>query len=355
MKKILIAGAGGPASEGVIKSLLSAETGFEVIGMGADIADLALSSAPIRYLVPRATDKNYYSELVKIIEKEKPDFIHAQNDREVLEISRLRDKLTNLGVRTFLPSQTTVENCVDKWKSFELFESAGLRVPRNLMIRKESDLQKAFTELANKEGFIWLRANVIGGGGIGALPTNDFAFAKKWIDHHNGWDNFLAAEILTSETVTWLSIWQDGNLIVAQSRSRGGWVHGNRTLSGVTGVTKIGQTISSEVVDDIARRAIIAIDKKPHGIFGVDMAYDHDGIPNPTEINIARFFTTVLFFTTAGLNLPEIFVNLCLTKNYKYGGAVVNPLPNGLLWFRGMDHEPVLMNALEFNEFISST
>jgi carbamoyl-phosphate synthase large subunit len=37
---------------------------------------------------------------------------------------------------------------------------------------------------------------------------------------------------------------------------------------------------------------------------GVDMAYDRNNVPNPNEINISRFFTTVLFFTEAGLNMP---------------------------------------------------
>jgi len=33
MKKVLIAGAGGPASEGVIRSLLDSTEGFNVVGM----------------------------------------------------------------------------------------------------------------------------------------------------------------------------------------------------------------------------------------------------------------------------------------------------------------------------------
>lgn len=136
----------------------------------------------------------------------------------------------------------------------------------------------------------------VGGGGKGALPTNDFSFAKGWIERYSGWGDFVAAEMLTPDTVTWLSIWHEGELIVAQTRLRKGWTHGNRTVSGVTGVTKIGQTYSNEEVDRIAIATIMAVTDRPHGIFGVDMAYDKEGIPNPTEINISRFFTTVFFF-----------------------------------------------------------
>lgn len=353
MNKILIAGAGGPASEGVIRSLLEAKSNYNLIGVGADRDDLVLSKAPIKYLVPRAFENSYFSELTKIIEKEKPDFIHAQNDREVLEVSKFREELARLGTRTFLPEHSTIEICVDKWKSYTAFREAGIKVPKNSKILNENDLQNAFKNLANEKGFIWLRSNVIGGGGIGALPTNDFLFAKKWIDHHQGWTNFLAAEMLTPDTVTWLSIWYNGNLVVAQTRKRGGWVHGNRTLSGVTGVTKVGQTMSSELVNEIAIKTIKSVDNCPHGIFGVDMAYDSEGIPNPTEINIARFFTTIYFFTKAGLNMPEIFVNLALGREIEDLKTKLNPLADGLLWFRGMDTEPVLMDTNQLEQAIS--
>ena len=59
-------------------------------------------------------------------------------------------------------------------------------------------------------------------------------------------------------------------------------------------------------------KSIFAITEKPHGIFGVDMAYDKSGFPCPTEINISRFFTTVLFFTEAGINMPKMFKDIAL-------------------------------------------
>ena len=151
--------------------------------------------------------------------------------------------------------------------------------------------------------------------------------------------------MLTPETVTWLSIWHRGELVVAQTRERRGWTHGNRSISGVTGVTKVGVTCESDEVNRIAIAAVQAVSAKPHGIFGVDMAYDQDGVPNPTEINISRFFTTVLFFTEAGLNLPEIFKDIALYGEFPQLQKPVNPLPNGLLWLRGMDVAPRLLTA----------
>lgn len=82
------------------------------------------------------------------------------------------------------------------------------------------------------------------------------------------------------------------------------------------------------------------------------MAFDDKGIPNPTEINIGRFFTTHLFFSRAGLNLPDIYCDLCLSGTTPRLERRLNPLPDGLLWIRGMDTEPALVRRDELEELI---
>lgn len=342
MKKILIAGAGGAPSEGVIYSLLKNPSNY-IVGMGSEPADLILSKAHKKYFIPYANKPEYKEKLLNILEKEKPELVHFQNDLEIFHASLIRNDLLATGVKIFMPEHSVIDTCVHKYKSYLAFKEAGVVVPQNLMINSEADLKMAFNELADETGKIWLRASGIGGGGKGALPTSDYSLAKSWIDHYDGWGDFVAAEMLTSKTVTWLSIWHEGELVVAQSRAREGWTHGNRAISGVTGVTKVGVTVSDDQVTDVAIKAVKAVSSKPHGIFGVDMAYDKNGTPNPTEINISRFFTTVRFFTEAGINFPEIFKNLALNEKTDVEKGTVNPLSDGLIWVRGMDTEPRLI------------
>lgn len=347
MAKILVAGAGGAPSEGVIKSLLGGQSHDIVIGMGSEPTDLALSAASKKYYVPYASDPAYKARLLDVLHTEKPDLVHFQNDLEIFHASLIRDEIEGTGTKIFMPDHDVIDTCVHKHKSYQAFRAAGLRVPRNMMIKTEGDLRSAFSDLADERGRIWLRAASIGGGGKGALPTEDYSLAKAWIDRCDGWGDFVAASMLTPRTVTWLSIWHEGRLIVAQSRERRSWAHGNRSPSGVTGVTKVGITCDDDQVTEIAIAAVKAVSATPHGIFGVDMAYDQEGVPNPTEINISRFFTTVLFFTEAGLNLPEIFKDIALHRRFPTLTKVVNPLPGGLLWLRGMDVEPRLMSEEE--------
>ncbi|MGN0014989.1 MAG: carboxylate--amine ligase [Candidatus Gastranaerophilaceae bacterium] len=350
MAKILIAGAGGAPSEGVINSLLKSKKCEEIIGMGSEPTDLVLSHAKRKYYVPYANAPEYKESLLKILNKEKPDLIHFQNDLEVYHASMIREDIHKTGCKTFMPEHEVIDACVHKWKSYVAFKNGGVKVPENMMINNEADLREAFAKLADENGKVWFRAASIGGGGKGSIPTNDYNMAKCWIDRVNGWGDFVAAEMLTPDTVTWLSIWYEGELVVAQTRKRTGWVHGNRSASGVTGVTKVGTTCSDKLVDEIAINTIKSVSKKPHGIFGVDMAYDKEDIPNPTEINISRFFTTVLFFTEAGLNMPEIFKDLALYQEFPKLDKKINPLPDGLLWLRGMDTKPRLMTADEIHQ-----
>ncbi len=343
MAKILLGGAGGAPTNNFIKSLRSSDRNDYLIGMSCLPSDLFLADVEEKHVVPPAVASNHTEIMLKLLGKTKPDFLHLQHDYEVRAISRLRHEIQALGVKLFLPNEQAIEDCVNKERSYSIWQANGVRVPKTILINEPGDLNRAFSLLGDK---IWLRA-IEGGGGLGALPTNDYAFAKNWIDRFKGWGQFTAAELLSKDTVTWQSIWFEGELVVAQTRRRRSWNFGDRTLSGVTGITGVGETCSISEVDQLAMDAIYAISQHPHGIFSVDMTYDFDGKPNVTEINIGRFFTTHYFFTQAGLNFPEIYCNIALENKFPTLTNKINPLPDGLIWIRGMDVEPVLTTVSE--------
>ena len=338
-------GAGGAPSNNFIRSLRESGREDYLIGTSCVPADLFLANVDEKYVVPLAKSDDYRSSILALLCKTNSNFIHVQNDYEVSAVSRLRDEISELGVKYYLPDQKTVDICVDKSKSYDIWQKSGIRVPKTVLLRNENDLKKAFEQLG---GEVWIRA-VEGAAGQGALPTDNFEFARIWIDRFHGWGKFTAAKRLTERTVTWLSLWYQGELVVAQTRKRHSWNFGDRTLSGVTGITGVGETCSDSAIDQAALESIYAIDKRPHGIFGVDMTYDADEHPNTTEINIGRFFTTHYFFTKAGLNMPKIYCNIALDGNFPSLKKPINPLPDGLVWIRGMDVEPVLTTRKELD------
>ncbi len=343
MARVQVGSSGSDLSGGFIHSLRDSRRGDYLIGMSSVPSDLLLADVEERHVVPYAAAPEYPQELLRLLQETRPDFLHLQVDAEVQAISHIRDQVEDLGVKLFLPAPETVENCVNKYKSYKLWKKAGLKVPETLLLHSPEDLDLAFEEFGPE---IWVRA-VEGGGGLGALRAHDPEFTRLWIERFEGWGEFTVAECLTPGSVTWLSIWHEGRLVVGQTRRRKSWKFGRRMLSGVTGVTGIGETCSDPIVDRVAQDAILALDAEPHGIFGVDMTYDHEGFPNPTEINIGRFFTTHYFFTRAGLNMPEIYCDLALEGKFPKLERKINPLPDGLAWIRGMDTEPVLTTVEE--------
>lgn len=342
MLRVLITGAGGSPSVNFTRSLRQSKQNYHLVGTDADKYYLQRAEVDSRYLAPLASHPKYIDFLNYIIEKENIDFVHAQNDTEVNFLSEHRE---HIKAAMFLPKKETVRILQDKFASFEKWQEAGIKVPRTELINRDTDLAQLLDKLG---GSMWLRA-IAGAGGRGSLPVYDVKTAKNWLDFHekNGaWTGqFTASELLQPETVTWMSLWKDGELVVAQGRKRLYWELAKISPSGVTGATGTGLTYSDTNLDAIAESAVRAVDGSPHGLFGVDMAYDQNGVPNPTEINIGRFFTTHQFFTEAGLNMPEIFLSVATGGSVPEISKKRNPLPDGKLWIRGMDFEPVLTDV----------
>ena len=347
MKRILITGAGGSPAVNFTRSLRKAPEDFYLVGTDFDKYYLMRAEVDKRYLVPSAKDPQYIDALNKIIDEEKIEFVHAQNDTEVNVLSENREKLH---AKTLFPTQKTIRICQDKFESFKLWEKAGLKVPSTMIVRSEDDLRLAFKEYGDS---LWIRA-IEGAGGRGSLPVHDFETAKNWLDFQKGWGgDYTASELLEPNSITWMSMWHDGKLVVAQGRKRLYWELGKVSPSGVSGATGAGMTISDPELDDISQRAVMAIDPKPEGLFGVDLTFDRNGVPNPTEINIGRFFTTHQFFTEIGVNMPYMFVKIAYGEDVPKVKKKLNPAPDNMVWIRGMDFEPVLTTVDEIEAHVA--
>jgi hypothetical protein len=343
MRRILISEAGGALSNGTIESLRRAPEPFYLVGVSSDVHGLQMANTNERHLVPAAGDPHFVPVLNQIVEETRSELIISQHDSVVDILSKRRDELA---APVFLPAPDVVERCQDKYASYQAWRDAGLKVPETILLNGPDDLRRALDQLGPK---IWIR-ELRGGFGQGAVPTDSFEFGELWINYYKGWGRFTAAELLQPESITWMSIWNNGELVVAQGRKRLYWKFANRNLSGVTGVTGTGVTISDPAIDELSLKVIHAVDKRPHGIFAVDLTYDRDGVPNPTEINIGRFFTTHLFFTEAGLNMPYIVVKLAFGEPIPPVARKINPLTPGLAWVREMDSLPVLTSIAELAE-----
>jgi len=343
MKRILATACGGPSTLSFTRSLRhSILKKYYIVGTDCDKFNIHRAEVDETYLCPRATDPNYIPFIIDLIKKRDIEFLHSQPEIEAYTIGKHREEILATGCRLFMPPQETIELLRDKWKSYKVWKEAGLRVPETIKINTAIDLETAYRRFGEN---IWIRETV-GAAGKGSLSRPRFEVALAHIKAKNIWERTVAAEHLTESTTTWQSIWCLGQLVVAQGRKRLNWAFANRSQSGVTGLTGVGVTVSDPQLDDIAVKAIKAADPLPHGIFSVDCTYDSRGIPNPTEINISKFFTTHYFLTRAGCNMPETLVKLAFGE-YDGPYGMLNPCKPDLCWIRGIDVEPILIPLKE--------
>jgi carbamoyl-phosphate synthase large subunit len=349
--KVLITACGGPSSLSFSRSLRDADSKrkkYILIGTDCDMFNIHRAECDRTYLCPKANDPKYLPFILKIIKKEGIDVLHSQPEIEAYTIGKYREKILATGCKLFMPEQNIIELLRDKGKSYHLWKDAGIKVPENIDLNSEDDLKKAYEKFGNE---IWVRETV-GAAGKGSLSRPSYEIALYELNKNNSWGHAVAAEHLTSRTVTWQSIWYKGDLVVAQGRERLNWAFGNRAQSGVTGLTGVGITISDNTIDELSKKCILAATKKPHGIYSVDFTYDKEGIPNPTEINIAKFFTTHHFITKTGCNMPEIFINLALGI-YEGKMEVLNPCQEDMYWIRGIDVLPVLLHKKDIERKVT--
>ena len=349
MKKILVTNAGRSAGINFCRSLRLAPEKFKIIGIDQNKYSLMNAEADAKYLCPAADDPQYIGYLQTIIDSEGIDLLYpSKTNLELWKISEERD---SLNTSILLPEDNLIRIFEDKFLTYELMRKAGVTVPETILVSDVSDLEMMFKKYPQG---IWLRATT-GCGGNGSVCAHDISYAKSWIDSFSGWGSFTAAKVLTDKTASWTAIWNNGELIVSQIRKRLYWEFSYLSPSGVTGITGAQITARDPQIDEIAIKSIHAITEKPNGIVSVDFTYDENGLPNPTEIQASRFFSSTYFMAKAGLNLPYYFVKLALHEDLPPIKNKFSPLNPDLLWIKYVDCLPLLTTVKDIEKLHTYT
>jgi len=354
MKRILVTGVGGAAAMNFIASLRMAEESFYIVGVDINYYHLACADVEARYLVPPCDHSDYLNKLNEIISQEKIDLVHPQPDVEVAFLAEHRDQVAT---KMFLPSTEAIRICHDKMRCNQVLAQADIPVPYSVHLETLDDLPEAFMLIAQRSRIVWVRA-IRGAGSRAALPVSTCLQAKGWISYwieEKGLQprDFMLSEYLPGREFAFQSIWYQGELITSMTRERLEYLMGNLMPSGQSSSPSVARTVHREDVNEVATRAILAVDSEPHGVYCVDLKENAVGIPCVTEINPGRFFTTSNFFSSAGCNMPYYYVCLALGNPIpslpKY-----NPLDEGLYWVRGVDRIPKLFREEQWKTLCKS-
>ena len=342
--RILVTGAGGPGAVNLCRSLLMMVPQPTIIAADASAEYILLALGHLRVRVPRCSDREAYLQAVRaLVAEHEIDLILPNNS---LEIAVLGEAEGSLGARTMLPDLATLRTANSKWESYEVWRDAGIPVPETHLLTDPAGLDACFSSLqesgGDAEGRVWVRGAGIPGKGIGvaSLPCRTVAQAHQWVDYWKGWRGMVASEYLPGDNLTWMGLFDRGELVMSQGRRRLEYVIPHVSPSGITGAPAISETVRDPELNRIGEAAVRALDPAYHGVGFVDLKGDHAGHPRVTELNAGRFGTTHFFYTAAGANFPEALVQLAMGQRPQVPKR--DALEAGLTWIRTLDAGPVL-------------
>ncbi|MER5319538.1 hypothetical protein [Streptosporangium roseum] len=340
-KTILVINSGDGTGLNFTRSLELAG-GYRTVGIDTTVEDFHTSEAHSKHFLVWEDPAELVEAVNTIADKEGADLIYAADTSpQLMAICERREDLIR---PTLLPDKSDHWLMEDKWATWVALEGAGLPVPATILATD----RESIAGFMRKHADIWLRRRR-GSGGSGALATASLPLAQAWLDEHRGWQEFTVAERLTTRTATFSGLWYEGDLVCSQLRERLSWKYPSATASGVTGVTGAQHTLWDEYLHDLAIRCVRATCVRPHGIIGVDFTFDREGNPLPTEVQPARFYSSIFFLARVGVNFPDLYCRLALNELDKPLKPSVNPIRDRRYWVKAVDRLPQLLSAEDFH------
>jgi carbamoyl-phosphate synthase large subunit len=360
---VIVTSAGGPAAENVIQNFRIGCLPSLLVGIDADELMLNLSSAPIRQVIPKATNPDYPLSINSIAKRVKASMLYPQSDIEVFICSEFRNILPPM----VLPDQEVIRLCQDKGKLYTFFAENGIEVPEfklptkrdiRMLLLNESpnygigvsieDIGKPTEHSKTWESRfpLWVRSRK-GAGGKAAFKANTWHDLRNMIEYWKDKEeiDWMMIKYLGGRDYSWTSLWQDGKLLTSVLKERLRWLY-NRI-----GTTAAQVTVTNDTVNKYCEKVIRTIDDKITGIMMVDLKEDLDEQKfYITEINAGRLGTVNYFYGYASdyfygdvrVNFPMLLWYIChgitLPHLKKF-----NAIPIGTYWLRHIDMSSIMI------------
>lgn len=349
MGRVMVTSVGRSPGLNFCRSLRLANEDFFILGLDKNKYSLAWSEADKKILVPSVYNEEYLSIINYLIKKYDIEFIYpSKSDEELLFFSENREKIS---ARLFLPDKEDVCLFEDKWETYKLVNKLELcKTPKTYLINDKDELYQKMRSLTkNFKEEIWLR-RIYGSGGACSISTNDFELANAWINRFDGWGKFTLSEKLSDRSFTWSGIWKEGDLISSIMRDRLYWEFSDRAPSGVTGITGGQRLIANPEIDELSKYIVKSISNHPQGVICIDYTYDKDEIPNLTEIQASRLYTSSHFMTKCGINMPYILYKLAMDMQIEEKETILIPNYNKI-WLKYVENYPTLIDESQLIEY----
>jgi len=271
---------------------------YESLEPGLYMHDLVDKSYQIPY--PSGGTDSLMARLIHIHEIEKIDVIIPNFDAELFNFIKLRDKLKELGIHTFLPDLDQFE-ARDKIKLYQFGKKHGLMVPEDKIIYDANQLEKVAKELSYPL--------VIKGKFYDAIIANTFEQAQKaFYKIQAKWGlPIIVQEFINGTEINIAALGDgDGNAISI--------IPMRKLYITDKGKAWAGITLDDDSFIELARKFVKAT--KWRGGCELEVMQTSNGKPYIMEVN-PRFPAWIYLTAAAGQNQPAMLVKLALGEKVK--------------------------------------
>lgn len=356
---ILVTGVGGPTPRSFVRAVMLQKEEFNepLRFIGVDCNPLAYGLYDTElfertHLVPRADDPGYWDAINRIVEKEKIGAAVVLPEVEVIEWAKNSGNLKKK-IRLHLPEFPLAEALVNKHRLHERLSGSEL-IPRFYRIKPAS---YSYEEISAAVGeTFWVRSTE-GSSGLGSLKIESEASLKQWLSINTGVKEFIATEYLPGRNLACKMLYFDGELKRTASAERVNYIMAKVAPSGITGNTSFGRLVNEPELVKLSEQALETVAGETgsalNGIFTVDYKEDASGKPKITEINIRHVaFTSSM--AAGGANIPADTVRALINGNGHAMERIDYQYPEGLIFLRDVDSEPIVMSESELIKLISN-
>jgi carbamoyl-phosphate synthase large subunit len=354
--KILITGVGGPTPRSFAISLKKYSSLKDVELIGTDVNPLSIGLYQRElfaksYIVPPASNPNYWSAIETIINENHIDIAIILPELEVIEWSK-RKETRELPCKALIPDYSMADLLVDKSKMTEILKDLDIVPPSVTFSRDIENLKEVFDVL---KGNFWVRSTS-GTSGLGSLKVEDEDSLKNWIQINPNVQQFIASKFLSGRNLACKMLYYNGQLLRTACAERVNYIMAKVSPSGITGNTSFGRLLNEPNLVKEAKRAMDFLFQhtgaKQHGFFTVDFKEDENGKPFITEINV-RHVAFTQCFAAGGANFALDTVRLLNNDETFDFNYTMYEFEKDLIFLRDVDNLPILMKESELMQKLS--
>ncbi|MGW1196566.1 ATP-grasp domain-containing protein [Streptomyces sp. NPDC002536] len=128
LSKAMVTGVGGAAGFGLAKTLRNRGIGVVALDCDSLASGLHLPGVEAHLALP-ASDDRYFAQLSEVAEATAATALVPTLDEELMVLTNAADELSRLGLAAWLPSPSTIEQCLDKLLFSKVLGKNGIPTP----------------------------------------------------------------------------------------------------------------------------------------------------------------------------------------------------------------------------------